>query len=85
MRRVHSGHVTKTEQVLLARTAAIPLPAARHPDHDSGPSADRLAQHDAEDEDDSIDDLDDLPDEDTGPAASTGFGLYDADEEADKW
>ncbi|MGI5192085.1 Mu transposase C-terminal domain-containing protein [Streptomyces sp. CA-288835] len=82
MRRVHSGHATKTEQALLARTATVPIPTARHPDRDSGPSADRPAQHDAEDEDDNIDDL---PDDDTHPAAATGLGLYDAHEEADKW
>ncbi|MET7665906.1 Mu transposase C-terminal domain-containing protein [Streptomyces sp. NPDC005463] len=82
MRRVHSGHATKAEQALLARTAAVPLPAARRPEHDTGQSADDPAQCD---EDDSIDDLDDLPDDDTHPAAATGFGLYDAYEEADKW
>ncbi|WP_353850170.1 Mu transposase C-terminal domain-containing protein [Streptomyces phaeoluteigriseus] len=79
MRRVHSGHATKTEQALVAPTAALPLPAARHPDHDTGQSADDPAPWD---EDDSIDDL---PDDDTHPAAATGFGLYDAYEEADKW
>ncbi|MDX3588936.1 DDE-type integrase/transposase/recombinase [Streptomyces europaeiscabiei] len=81
MRRVHSGHATKTEQAIIARTTAIPLPTARHPDHDTGQSADDPAHWD---EDDSIDDLDDLPDDDTLTAA-TGFGLYDAHEEADKW
>ncbi|MFE3708747.1 Mu transposase C-terminal domain-containing protein [Streptomyces scopuliridis] len=81
MRRVHSGHATTTEQALIARTTAIPLPTARRQEHDTGQSADGPAQRD---EDDSIDDLPDLPDDDT-LAAATGFGLYDAHEEADKW
>ncbi|MFF4590935.1 hypothetical protein [Streptomyces sp. NPDC001388] len=84
MRGVHSGHATKTEQALLAGTSAIPLPTACRPQDDTGPSADRPAQQDTESEDDSSDDLDDLPDDDT-PAAATGFGLYDAYEEADEW
>ncbi|WP_322741172.1 hypothetical protein [Streptomyces hygroscopicus] len=92
MRRVHTGHATKAEQALLARTVTVPLPPARHPEDDRGPSADRPAQREAEDEnedqdedeDDSIDDLDDL-DDDTPAAVATGFGLYDAYEEADKW
>ncbi|MGP8304538.1 hypothetical protein ACTPOK_43020 [Streptomyces inhibens] len=46
--------------------------------------ADNPAQQGAEGEDDSIDDLDDLPD-DENTVAATGFGLYDAYEEADKW
>ncbi|WP_404962012.1 hypothetical protein [Streptomyces sp. 147326] len=29
MRRVHTGHATKAEQALLARTAQVPLPPAR--------------------------------------------------------
>lgn len=86
MRRVHSGHATKTEQALMARTAHVPLPTARHPQHDSAPSADSPTEWD---EDDSIDDLDDRPDtEDDGtglPTPYTGFGLYDAYEEADEW
>jgi hypothetical protein len=82
MRRVHSGHATKTEQALLARATTAPVPAARHPQHDTGPATGEPAPHD---EDDSIDDLDDLPDDGTHPAAATGFGLYDAHEEADKW
>ncbi|WP_328688215.1 hypothetical protein OHA74_52795 [Streptomyces phaeochromogenes] len=81
MRRVHSGHATTTEQALIARTTAIPLPTARRQEHDTGQNADDPAQRD---EDDSIDDLDDLPDDDT-LAAATGFGLYNAHEEADKW
>ncbi|KPH99464.1 Integrase catalytic region [Actinobacteria bacterium OK006] len=82
MRRVHSGHATKAEQALVARTATVPLPAARHSEEDTGQGADDPAQWD---EDDSIDDLDDLPDDGTHPAPATGFGLYDAYEEADKW
>jgi len=85
MRRVHSGHATPTEQALLARTAALPRPAARPPEDGSGPSAGNAPW----DQDDSIDDLDDHPDtEDDAtdlPAPYTGFGLYDAHEEADKW
>ncbi|MFJ8664029.1 Mu transposase C-terminal domain-containing protein [Streptomyces sp. NPDC093795] len=77
MRRVHSGHATRTEQALLARTAHVPLPVAR----DTEAPASSPAQQD----DDSIDDLDDLPDDDFSPAPATGFGLYDAHEEADKW
>ncbi|MFI9810216.1 Mu transposase C-terminal domain-containing protein [Streptomyces sp. NPDC052301] len=85
MRRVHSGHATTTEQALMARTAPLPLPAARHPQHDSAPSADKSTEWDA---DDSIDDLDDRPeieDDTTALTAPYGFGLYDAHEEADKW
>ncbi|MEU6950232.1 hypothetical protein ABZ957_34225 [Streptomyces sp. NPDC046316] len=85
MRRVHSGHATKAEQSLLARTGAVPLPTARQPGHDTARPADSPAQQGAEGEDDSIDDLDDLPDDDTPRAAAIGFGLYDAHEEADKW
>ncbi|MER7967160.1 hypothetical protein [Streptomyces ardesiacus] len=88
MRRVHSGHATTAEQALLARTTTLPIPAARHPHHGTGPITDEPAQHDESaqhGEDDSIDDLDDLPDDDTRPAAAAGFGLYDAHEEADKW
>ncbi|MGW7360420.1 Mu transposase C-terminal domain-containing protein [Streptomyces sp. NPDC054802] len=77
MRRVHTGHATKTEQALLARTAHVPLPTARHADHHTEAPADSPAQQD----DDSIDDLDD----DFSPTPATGFGLYDAYEEACKW
>ncbi|MET8479227.1 Mu transposase C-terminal domain-containing protein [Streptomyces clavifer] len=82
MRRVHSGHVTTTEQALLARTAHLPLPTARDGDHHTETPADSPAQLD---EDDSIDDLDDLPDDDFRPAPAPGFGLYDAHEEAATW
>ncbi|GAA2768627.1 hypothetical protein GCM10010103_76700 [Streptomyces paradoxus] len=82
MRRVHTGHATTTEQALLARATTLPVPAARHPHHGTGPTTGESAQHD---EDDSIDELDDLPEDDTRPAAAAGFGLYDAYEEADKW
>ncbi|MER7057901.1 Mu transposase C-terminal domain-containing protein [Streptomyces sp. NPDC000351] len=82
MRRVHSGHATTAEQTLLARATTTPVPAARHPHHGTAPATDQAAPHD---EDDSIDDLDDLPDDGTRPAAATGYGLYDAHEEADKW
>lgn len=82
MRRVHSGHATKTEQALLARTVTVPLLPARHADHDTEGPTDSPAQ---QDEDDNIDDLDDLPDDDFSPAPAAGFGLYDAYEEADKW
>jgi hypothetical protein len=89
MRRVHSGHATTTEQALLARATTAPVPAARHPHHGTGPATGEPTQHSdtqgADSESDSIDDLDDLPDDDTHPAAATGFGLYDAYEEADKW
>ncbi|WP_457493368.1 Mu transposase C-terminal domain-containing protein [Streptomyces sp. P5_D11] len=85
MRRVHSGHATKTEQALMARTGAVPLPTARHPEHDTARPPDIPASRAPWDEDDSVDDLDDLPDEDTDPPAATGYGLYDAHEEADKW
>lgn len=85
MRRVHTGHATKTEQALLARATTLPDPTTRHPHHNTGPLTDEPAKHDENDEDDSIDDLDDLPDDDTLPATATGFGLYDAHEEADKW
>lgn len=82
MRRVHSGLATRTEQALLARTAHVPLPAARDGDPGTEAPGDSPAQLD---EDDSIDDLDDLPDDDFSPAPAAGFGLYDAYEEADKW
>ncbi|MDP9612818.1 MULTISPECIES: hypothetical protein [Streptomyces] len=88
MRRVHSGHATTAEQALLARATMLPIPAARHPHLGTGPTTSAPAQHDElaqHDEDDSIDELDDLPDDDTHPAAATGYGLYDAYEEADKW
>ncbi|MFD7958882.1 Mu transposase C-terminal domain-containing protein [Streptomyces ardesiacus] len=82
MRRVHSGHATTTEQALLARATTLPIPAARHPQYGTGPATGESAQHG---EDDSIDDFDDLPEDDARPAAATGFGLYDAHKEADKW
>ncbi|WP_249126009.1 Mu transposase C-terminal domain-containing protein [Streptomyces sp. A2-16] len=86
MRRVHTGHATTTEQALLARITAIALPPARRPEHDMGQGPDSPAEWD---EDDSIDDLDDHPDtEEDGaglPTPYTGFGLYNAHEEADKW
>ncbi|MFD3414266.1 Mu transposase C-terminal domain-containing protein [Streptomyces cyaneofuscatus] len=85
MRRVHSGHATTTEQALLARTAHLPLPEARDGDHDTEAPADNLAQQAAEGNDDSIDDLDNLPDDDLSPAPATGFGLYNAHEEAATW
>ncbi|MGW0469195.1 Mu transposase C-terminal domain-containing protein [Streptomyces sp. NPDC003027] len=85
MRRVHSGHATKAEQALLARTTAVPLPTARQPGHDTARPADSPAQQGADGKDDSIDDLDDLPDDNFSPAPATGFGLYDTHEEADKW
>ncbi|MFD7178241.1 Mu transposase C-terminal domain-containing protein [Streptomyces sp. NPDC059929] len=81
MRRVHSGHATATEQALLARTAHVPLPTARDGDHSTEALADSPEQQD----DDSIDDLDDLPDDDSYSAPATGFGLYNAYEEAAKW
>ncbi|MFI7240433.1 Mu transposase C-terminal domain-containing protein [Streptomyces cyaneofuscatus] len=81
MRRVHSGHATTTEQALLARTAHVPLPTARDGDHGTEAPADSPEQQN----EDSIDGLDDLPDDDSRPGAATGFGLYDAYEEADKW
>ncbi|MGW7328273.1 hypothetical protein ACWGIU_06580 [Streptomyces sp. NPDC054840] len=56
-------------------------PSVRLPGLDTAES-ERSAQYG---EDDSIDDLDDLPDDDTPIAASTGFGLYDAHEEAATW
>ncbi|MER7577862.1 hypothetical protein [Streptomyces sp. NPDC126514] len=88
MRRVHTGHATTAEQALLARATTLPIPAARHPYHGTGPTTGEPAQHEKpaqHAEDDSIDEGDDLPDDDTYPAAATGFGLYDAYEEADKW
>ncbi|WP_329151631.1 Mu transposase C-terminal domain-containing protein [Streptomyces anulatus] len=85
MRRVHSGHATTTERALLARTAHLPLPAARDGDHDTEAPTDSPAQQATEGNDDSIDDLDNLPDDDVSPAPATGFGLYNAHEEADKW
>jgi hypothetical protein len=85
MRRVHTGHATKTEQALLARATTAPLPAARHPQHDTDPTTDKSAQHGEDDSIDDLDDLDDTPDEDFSPAPGAGFGLYDPHEEADKW
>ncbi|MFI6857968.1 hypothetical protein [Streptomyces sp. NPDC050416] len=83
MRRVTTGHATKAEQALVARATTAPIPAARHPQHDTDdPTTGESAQHG---EDDSIDDLDDAPDGDFSPAPATGFGLYDAHEEADRW
>ncbi|MFF9476941.1 Mu transposase C-terminal domain-containing protein [Streptomyces roseolus] len=81
MRRVHSGHATKTEQALLARTAHSPLPTAPDRNHDTEAPADSPAQQDAEGNEDSIDDLDDH----VSPAPATGFGLYNAHEEAATW
>ncbi|MEU6346115.1 Mu transposase C-terminal domain-containing protein, partial [Streptomyces sp. NPDC046977] len=40
MRRVHSGHATRTEQALIARTPTAPIPPARHPGHDRAQDAD---------------------------------------------
>ncbi|MFF9396977.1 Mu transposase C-terminal domain-containing protein [Streptomyces griseoluteus] len=89
LRRVHSGHATKTEQALLARATTAPIPTARHPQHDTGPTTDEPAQHSdsqgADSENDSIDDLDDAPDGDFSPNPAAGFGLYNAHEEADRW
>ncbi|MFD8346007.1 transposase, partial [[Kitasatospora] papulosa] len=85
MRRVHSGHATTTEQALLARTAHRPLPPARDGDHDTEAPAGSPAQQGDAGNDDSIDDLDDLPDDDIRPAPATGFGLYNAHEEAATW
>ncbi|WP_285509519.1 Mu transposase C-terminal domain-containing protein [Streptomyces sp. NBRC 13847] len=82
MRRVHSGHATTTEQALLARTAHLPLPTARDGNHDTEAPTDSPTQ---QGNDDSIDDLDDLPDDDVSLAPATGFGLYDAHEEAAAW
>ncbi|MEU6102751.1 Mu transposase C-terminal domain-containing protein [Streptomyces flaveolus] len=81
MRRVTTGHATTAEHALLARTTTAPIPAARSSQHDTAQSG-ASAQHD---EDDSIDGIDDAPDDDVSPAPATGFGLYDAYEEADKW
>lgn len=44
MRRVHSGHATKAEQALVARTATVPLPAARRSEGDTGQGANDPAQ-----------------------------------------
>ncbi|MER7048330.1 Mu transposase C-terminal domain-containing protein [Streptomyces jumonjinensis] len=85
MRRVHSGHATTTEQALMARTARLPLPEARDGDHGTEAPAGSPAQQGDEGNDDSIDDLDDLPDDDDSPAPATGFGLYNAHEEAATW
>ncbi|MGW5047916.1 hypothetical protein [Streptomyces griseoluteus] len=91
LRRVHNGHATKTEQALLARATTAPIPAARHPQHDTGPTTDEPAQpsdsdgQGADSESDSIDDLDDAPYDDLSSNPAAGFGLYDAHEEADKW
>ncbi|WP_437043996.1 Mu transposase C-terminal domain-containing protein [Streptomyces sp. enrichment culture] len=82
MRRVTSGHATTAEQALLARATTTPVPAARPPHPGTAPATGEPAHHG---EDGSIDDLDDLPDDGTRPAAATGFGLYDAYEEAEKW
>ncbi|MYV70238.1 DDE-type integrase/transposase/recombinase [Streptomyces sp. SID2131] len=85
MRRVHSGHATKTEQALMARTAHISLPTARDGNHDTEAPTHSPAQQDAEGNDGSIDDLDDLPDDHVSPVPATGFGLYNAHEEAATW
>ncbi|GAA3289378.1 hypothetical protein GCM10020295_01130 [Streptomyces cinereospinus] len=77
MRRVTTGHATKANK-LVARATTAPVPAARHPQHDTDPTTGESAQHG---EDDSIDDPDDAPDGDFSPAPATGFGLYDAHEE----
>ncbi|MEU2297761.1 Mu transposase C-terminal domain-containing protein [Streptomyces antibioticus] len=82
MRRVTTGHATKAEQALVTRATTASIPAARHPQHDTDPTTGEWAQHG---EDDSIDDLDDAPDGDSSPAPATGFGLYDAHQEADRW
>ncbi|WP_374109123.1 Mu transposase C-terminal domain-containing protein [Streptomyces sp. CC228A] len=85
MRRVHSGHATKAEQDLMARTAHIPLPTAGDGNHGTEAAADSPAQQGDEGNDDSIDDLDDLPDDDVSPASAAGFGLYNAHAEAATW
>ncbi|AUH38855.1 Mu transposase C-terminal domain-containing protein [Streptomyces sp. CMB-StM0423] len=82
MRRVHSGHATTAEQALMARTARLPLPEARDGDHGTEAPAGSPAQQGDEGNDDSIDDL---PDDDVSPAPATGFGLYNAHEEAATW
>ncbi|MFC8583018.1 hypothetical protein ACFUGD_00305 [Streptomyces sp. NPDC057217] len=78
MRRVHSGHATKTEQALLARTAHVPLPTAREGNDDTEAPADSPEQRDE-------DSIDDLPDDDSHSAPATGFELCDAYEEAATW
>ncbi|WP_280905819.1 Mu transposase C-terminal domain-containing protein [Streptomyces sp. SAI-117] len=147
MRRIHTGHATRTEQAVMARTTPLPLP--RHPehhnhshshgtsdsaetgagtgaragagagdlapweeddslddlDHDHFDEADEDDLLDQDDEDGLLEDLDedhgDELDEDHGldgvhdrpgsttpperPAPTTGFGLYNAHEEADTW
>ncbi|MEU9558328.1 hypothetical protein [Streptomyces fumanus] len=80
-----SSHATTAEQALLARATTPPMPTARNPHHDTGPTTGEPAQHGEDDEDDEDDSMDELPDDETHPAAATGFGLYDAYEEADKW
>ncbi len=77
MRRVHSGHATTTEQALMAHTAHRPLPPARDGAHDTEAPSDSPAQQSDEGNDDSIDDL--------SPGPATGFGLYNAHEEAATW
>ncbi|WP_432052422.1 Mu transposase C-terminal domain-containing protein [Streptomyces xiamenensis] len=78
MRRVHSGHATKTEQALLACTAHVPLPTAHRSGHETEAPADSPERQDG-------DSIDDLPDEDFSLSPATGVGLYDAYEEADTW
>lgn len=85
MRRVHSGHATTTEQALMARIAHLPLPEARDGDHGTEAPAGSPAQQGDAGNDDSIDDLDNLPDDNLSPAPATGFGLYNAHEEAATW
>ncbi|MEU9376037.1 Mu transposase C-terminal domain-containing protein [Streptomyces sp. NPDC048255] len=84
MRRVHSGHATKTERAVIARTATVPVPAARPSEHHAG-TGHHTGDHAQHGEDDSIDDLEDLPDDSRPASQAGGFGLYDAHEEAAKW
>jgi hypothetical protein len=75
----------KSLRYAMAVPSRFKVTAVGRGQHDTPRPADSPAQRGAEGEDDSINDLDDVPDDDTHPAPSTGFGLDDAYEEADKW
>ncbi|MGW1997751.1 transposase, partial [Embleya sp. NPDC001921] len=96
MRRVRAGHATRTEQHLLARGTPTRIPpparsARERREQDPGDTVPGKGE-------DSLDELDDGPDESPLPAWDadeddpdspappyTGYGLYDAQEEALKW
>ncbi|MFI6476039.1 transposase [Streptomyces sp. NPDC050516] len=94
MRRAHAGQATAREEYLLARhTTARTLPPAPEDESEGEVRGQERNMAAADGEEDSLDSLDQdaegaAEDEEAwgGPAAPVaGYGLYDAQEEADKW